>query len=464
MPIDNHFRDIILQAMKNYTHSFNESIVNTVKFLEKHQIHVVRKKTVENVKMMMAVPPIQYLIGVLDGNLENNFMLHSDRHPNLTVVPKDMLLLYAFSQVCGYTVYCFSSRAKPTIIHPTNKHSQDRSLPYFGVLKSINSYTGSVEWFGLELKNKPKNISGETTTTGEVSKSIVAKKRASGEKKPRAKRQSVPSVIDDEIIKLLIDETNALYKKKWSKFKTNKNKTLSENIQQFSSTLSTKQFPTGSAGVVKTKIEQLISQNHFPTMKYEDIPTSALWVQQKINRLKQDNKISIAKCIGDFIAGLNAESSTQDSNRAPEDTDTDIDTVIDEVDDQNLEDLDYRTVSRSLKRVINKDLDYGVFLEKLEVLQETCDQCITGLSKATEILVDGTISGNILPSRDRIFFDFHSIDLHSLKIGTGEKNIAILDNIDETFLKQSDIFTFKGFWKLLSSSVGRKKAHESKHP
>ncbi|KAI7877097.1 uncharacterized protein EV154DRAFT_576986 [Mucor mucedo] len=458
MPIDNSFRDIILNAMNNYTHSFNESIKSTVKFLEKHKIHVVRKNMDENINIMMVTSPIQYLVGVLNGKFENSFVLHSDRHPNLTAIPKDMLLLYAFSQVYGYTIYCFSSRSKPAIIHPNNKHRQDRSLPYFGVLKSINSYTGTVEWFGLELKNRPKDMSGDTTPTSEIPKNIVAKKRASDEKKPRAKRQSVSSVIDDKIIRLLVEETNTLYQKKWSKFKIDKHKTLSENIQKFSSTLSTKQFPTGSAGIVKTKIEQLIRQNHFPTVKLEDIPTSALWVQQKINRLKQNGKISIDKCISDFIMGLNLESSIQDS--APEDTDT----AIDENDDQDVEDNAYRTVSRSLKRVINKDLDYSIFLKKLEDLQEICDKCCSGLSKATEILVDGITSGDILPSRERTFFDFQFIDLPSLKIETGEEKIAIIDDSDETFLKQSDIFTFEGFWKLLSSSVGRKKPHEYKHP
>ncbi|KAI7873180.1 uncharacterized protein EV154DRAFT_579468 [Mucor mucedo] len=398
----------------------------------------LRKKMDENIDIMMVTSPIQYLVGVLNGKLENNFVLHSNRHPNLTAVPKDMLLLYAFSQVYGYTIYCFSSRSKPAIIHPNNKHRQDRSLPYLGVLKSINSYTGTVEWFGLELKNRPKDMSGDTTPTSEILKNIVAKKRATDEKKPRAKRQSVSSVIDDEIIRLLVEETNTLYQKKWSKFKIDKHKTLSENIQNF---------------------RQLYQRNSFQqALLLEDIPTSALWVQQKINRLKQIGKISIDKCISDFIMGLNLESSIQDS--APEDTDT----AIDENEDQDVEDNAYRTVSRSLKRVINKDLDYSIFLKKLEDLQEICDKCCSGLSKATEILVDGITSGDILPSRERTFFDFQFIDLPSLKIETGEEKIAIIDDSDETFLKQSDIFTFKGFWKLLSSSVGRKKPHEYKHP
>ncbi|KAG2191919.1 hypothetical protein INT47_003355 [Mucor saturninus] len=144
----------------------------------------------ENINMMMVTSPIQYLVGVLNGKLENNFVLHSDRHPNFTAISKDMLLLYTFSQVYGYTIYCFSTRSKPAIIHPNNKHHQDRSLPYYGVLKSINSYTGIVEWFGLDLKNRPKNMSGDATPTSEIPKNIVAKKRASDEKKPRARRKS----------------------------------------------------------------------------------------------------------------------------------------------------------------------------------------------------------------------------------------------------------------------------------
>ncbi|KAI7896166.1 uncharacterized protein EV154DRAFT_476891 [Mucor mucedo] len=196
-------------------------------------------------------------------------------------------------------------------------------------------------------------------------------------------------------------------------------------IEKFSESLSRKSLPTGAANIIQAKLEQKIKSNHFSDFKESAVPPSGVWVQQKTNRLKQQNKFTIEGFINNFIANitehkqsveLEAESSSSTSFSSLKSDQTDTEILIDTEDSAE---KDYRTVSRSLKSVIHKDFDYNSFLRHIEELQKECSLCAHGLSQATGLFTETVISSAIFPTNPESYFDYSCIGLTELTAHVG---------------------------------------------
>ncbi|KAG2207981.1 hypothetical protein INT47_010965 [Mucor saturninus] len=219
-------------------------------------------------------------------------------------------------------------------------------------------------------------------------------------------------------------------------------------IEKFSESLSRKSLPTGAANILQAKPEQKIKSNHFADFTYSNIPPSGVWVQQKINRLKQQNKFIIEGFVNNFIANitehqqsleLKAESSSSNSFSSLNSDQTNAEILIDTEDSAE---KDYRTVSRSLKRVIHIDFDYNSFLRHMEELQKECSLCSHGLSQATGLFTESVISGAIFPTNPELYFDYSCIGLTELTAHVGQKQIAILNQkLVEKLFQSADTAT-----------------------
>lgn len=112
---------------------------------------------------------------------------------------------------------------------------------------------------------------------------------------------------------------------------------------------------------------------------------------------------------------------------------------------------DFRAVGRTLKRVINSD----EVIEKFNSLQANCEEVITGLSKAVEILTTMILSGDksFTKGADASLFDLNKLDLHKSNIFLGKEKIAILDDASIKYIEKSNIFHYGQFWNIMSTCV-----------
>lgn len=388
------------------------------------------------------------LVDILNRKVANPFVMKSKNHPNTTIELQGLLLLYACSQIYDCRIYIFSSRARPKVIYPTSKPKAKETSKSIAILQHCNML--NTQWSVLDVKPVKGKNKKEPDNTGDLFP--AARRRETDEKKPRKPRTKDKSALDDEVLKYLKDEVKKIYHKKWISFSA-KRQGKSNNVEAFSNTITTKSLPTGVANIVQTKIEWNIRNNEYTDFKPEDIPTSRLWVQQRINKLKQE-RFTIDELKASFIKVIAEERAALPT------TSTSLENLNDEK-EENVEELDgdeHRMISRTLSRVIREDVDFGFVLKTLEEQQKICSKSIQGLSEANKIFTSSIISGEIFPWEMNTFFN-----VKSLGIDTVERT-CILGSKETDFLKKSGLLSYSGFWKILSHVVGQKNEEKEKDP
>ncbi|KAI7886892.1 uncharacterized protein EV154DRAFT_605614 [Mucor mucedo] len=235
--------------------------------------------------------------------------------------------------------------------------------------------------------------------------------------------------LDEMIVNLLKEEVQSMYDKKWRQFFIKNSNTASSSsgesslLNRFGATLSKKQLPTGVVPLVKQKIELMLHNNEVEGMSGGDIPKSAMWLYNKIQHFKEQNLINIHDLANNFLERV--EHNTK--------------III--------------TVGKTLKSVINSKFDYDIPRERLDMLQTTCRKSIAGLSKAIETLIEILFSGKVGQDNSATTYDIielDDIDFNNQNIGKGEQDIALLSNITLKSLEEADLFSYAGFWTIMS--------------
>jgi hypothetical protein len=125
--------NIYLNAIENYNHSFIESFKNTSCFLKENGLILASKtEKVSNVLSSYSI------VNILNGKLENPFLITSNSYPSKTAKPKDMMLLYCISRWYNCSIACFSIRSKPVMVNPPRQYNS--RTPVFAVLKHVDSF------------------------------------------------------------------------------------------------------------------------------------------------------------------------------------------------------------------------------------------------------------------------------------------------------------------------------------
>ncbi|KAG2213379.1 hypothetical protein INT47_009052 [Mucor saturninus] len=291
---DTRLSELLETAVSNFEVPFNDNKSRLRNYFFYHQLKIIPNAgqlAFNNNRANNVVPTVQQLVKILNNGADNPFIIESK------------------NRIYNCRIYLFSSRAKPIVIHPPSNSQLDKTnVSNIAIFKYCDSFI--TEWFSLELRKKPgvyvkkpSNVVSTTTTT------LAAEKIQVGEKKPRQAYTKIGNDLDDEILCLLEEEVKFLSRKKWSSYQTKQKKKKSNMIQNFSESLSRISLPTGAAIVIKVKLEQKIKSNQFDTFKEADIPASGLWVEQKINRLKQQGKFTVDGFINNFIAEIANQQS-----------------------------------------------------------------------------------------------------------------------------------------------------------
>lgn len=243
-----------------------------------------------------------------------------------------------------------------------------------------------------------------------------------------------------------------MYELRWTKFKkAKKNKKIT--VDDFKLTLPKKEIPTGVVPVVKARIEKMLREGKIEGLSAKDIPKSGTWLGKKVQTLKTRNKLSVIGLIDNYINILKSSQNNEDVEEDQEHEDEPP--VSEEID---VDDSKYRTVSRSLKRTINHSFDYNTLNTRLDVLQDSCAQVIAGLSESVHILINLIINGKICADEGdrRNFFILNDIDFNANGIGKDESDVYLLSKEDIKKIESHDLFSFRGFWMILSTCVGEK--------
>ncbi|KAL0582419.1 hypothetical protein ABG067_007735, partial [Albugo candida] len=399
--------------------------------------------------------------------------MHSNIASGSAANVEGRMLVYGICQLYQCKILLFSTRSKPVAVYSAENILSRDSLPCFYILEHKDSYINNTTYYPLKCYKKPmkKDITEQHQVEHDQNDYFVAKKREEGEKKVTKEKHKLGKRLDDTIIRLVREEANEIYTTKWQNFlRRNTGRRNAEDaalIRYFRSTLSTKQMPTGVIPVVKGKIEQMLKNNEIEGMSAADIPQSAMWLHRKIATLKDNNKLSIDTLLNDFFSG-NFELNDTNSTDAEEDSDEeeaenqsiifcDITQDIDDYENDRL-----MSVGKTLKSVVNKNFDYNTLHERLNELQTSCHAAIYGLSKAIQILIDLLITGDIVTdsSNSGEFFRLADIDFGGHGIGKDDLDLFLPDKNFLQSFQEENLFSYNGFWNIMSRCVGKKSAEK----
>lgn len=432
-------------AFVNWEVNLHESLLRTTERFKSFGVKVGSRDVKDN-----DVKPThlnsKHIAWILNSPHQNTVLMHSNVDHEKTVQLKGRMLLYGLCQVYNCKITLFSTRSKPVKISPIGSLSD--ALPSFYLLEHKDSYAGKVAYYHLKPHKKcpPNNKAADSDYQGNQ---LVARKREAEEKKQRKPGHNLGNKLDDTILHLISEESNKLYLKKWKKYKKGK------SLDDFRATLSLKQIPTGVIPVVKAEVEEMLRNNVFDGFTAEDIPKAGTWMNQKVDSLKKRDQLSVATLLDNFFKKHSAdmtiaeEDATIDAVELPMIEET-------QVDDSN--DSGIRTISKTLKGVINKDFDYAVLRDRLDQLQESTHSVITGLSKAVHVLIDILTTGRIHANKDNHneFFQLSDLDFGGFGVGKDEHDIFLPSQELLNSLQKDNVFSYPGFWTIMSRCIGKK--------
>lgn len=211
---------------------------------------------------------------------------------------------------------------------------------------------------------------------------------------------------------------------------------------------------------VKSTIEKMLKEGKIANKSEKDIPKSAMWMNNKVTTLTRAKKLSINGLLEEYFKKRRTDQENNDKA-----TDSDEDEL--EVDSEeslrnpalvSIASTDnHRTIGKALKGVINSKFDFNVLAGGLDELQASCDSCMNGLSAAvgalTQLIVTGRFDKGSEPKR---FFKLKDLDFNNNGIGQGKQDLFILNDETKNWLENEQVFSFLGFWNLLSHCVGGK--------
>ena len=460
------------EVYKVFQTSFHESIVKMNSCLKSYGVKICKTKLTDNNGIKPHYLNSRYICNLLNSPNAKVVSMHSNAYASVSINVKGRLLLYAICQLYRCRIMLFSTRSKAVIIHPSNTDQSDQ-IPCFYILQHKDSYIHETTYFFLKSTKTPVPNPTGLQVQNQNSPTKVAIKREAGEKKAKKDRHKLGKKLDEMIVNLLKEEVQSMYDKKWRQFLIKNSNTASSSsgesslLNRFGATLSKKQLPTGVVPLVKQKIELMLHNNEVEGMSGGDIPKSAMWLYNKIQHFKEQNLINIHDLANNFLERVehntNNNVNNQSSSRNISDQESTEEKVMikaaDTEEEKKKKDTGYRTVGKTLKSVINSKFDYDILRERLDMLQITCRKSIAGLSKAIETLIEILFSGKVGQDNSATAYDIFKlddIDFNNQNIGKGEQDIALLSNITLKSLEEADLFSYAGFWTIMSKCIGKK--------
>ncbi|CAO3634132.1 unnamed protein product [Mucor hiemalis] len=354
--------------------------------------------------------------------------------------------------------------------------NQSAEIPTICILKHTDSYLQKTTYFPLQADDRHTQ-KDKISSVPEVAGELVAIKRNEGEKKPRSKSAKIGTGLDQKIISCITNDIHRVYEAKWDKFQKEEGKKFQDfdsRIEAFERKIPKKSFPSGLINEVKVKIEDSIRKNEIDGFSEANIPHSRAWFQNKVSRMKSQKMIGSAEnFVDEFIAALRSGNGNHDNSAQREEENQEID-YEEEQNDEEEEDFtrndsngeQIRTVSRTLKNVMNHQFCYSDFLLALESLQSDCKKSIIGLSKALKILIDLILSGKAVQDPKLKDASVKITDFDILKDNIFEKdsNLVFWKKEGLDLLHNENFFSYQGFWKILSFCVGRKRLNKKSFP
>ena len=93
----------------------------------------------------------------------------------------------------------------------------------------------------------------------------------------------------------------------------------------------------------------------------------------------------------------------------------------------------------------------------LDDLQASCNSCIKGLSATVAVLSHLIATGRFHKgSEQKCFFKVKDLDFNNNGIGREDPDLFILNKETKDWLDNEKVFSYLGFWNLLSHCVGDK--------
>lgn len=440
-----------LKAYNEYKHSFNESLWTTKSYLKAFGIHMITQTEPLEDHILCN----NYIVDLLNNPNQKELTMQSNLYPGTNVNPKDLMILYALSQLYSCQIFYFSTRSKPMIICPSN-NGPSRDVYTLAVLQHRDSYLQKAQWFSLRVNiDQPIAMASDELPSDN---NLVAAKRDEGQKKPRAEQGNLgpehDPIIENEIKAAAHFKFMVKYQEFLKKYGASpSDKALSDFKQELSTESIT--LPNGTISLAKKNLESILQNQGVK------IPDAARWVHRKKDTMVNKGKLGLHSLIASF----------QPPNQEPEQKPVTGEGSNNKEDSEALEQeqaireecenqTTFRTVSRSLKRVINPKFDYGVLKQRLENLQDICDSGVKKLSEAVGILVNLTVAGAF--ETQGTTFDYKSIDFGNLGIGADEPGIVVISQETSKLLQKK--FSSPGFWSILSTCIGRKNADKKNDP
>lgn len=380
---------------------------------------------------------------------ETHMVMNSNINSTKSIPAKGRILLYGICELQNCKIMLFSTRSKAIIITPLGKKCDD--FPCYYILEHKDSYVATTTYYSL------KSFGEYAPTIKQIlpADGVVAVKYKDGEVKGKEERHKLGKAIDDIALQLIKQETFKLYDLKWNNYVRVHGRKASE--EAFRGTLSTKSLPTGVVKEVKAAIEKMLKEGKIANKSEQDIPKSAMWMSTKVGTLTKAKKLSINGLLEEYFNKRQTDQQIKD---------VDMDSDEDELEEESLQNPapvviastnNYRTIGKTLKGVINPKFDFSVLAGGLDELQASCNSCMNGLSAAVGALLHLIVSGKFNKGTEpKRFFDLKDVDFNNNGIGQGEQDLFILNDETKKWLENEQVFSFLGFWNLLSHCVGGK--------
>ena len=224
-------------------------------------------------------------------------------------------------------------------------------------------------------------------------------------------------------------------------------------IKKFGETLSTKSLPTGLTPEVKVQVEKMLTNGEIEGLSGSDIPKSAVWMNNKINKLKAGGTLSTTDLIDSFLGKIK-ESSIAPASLSSETEDETTTFIETENDDaiKNVEEI--QTIGKTLKSVINTELNYTTLRDRLNDQQTMVTAVMYGLSKAVKGLIQLIMKGGIGKDtkRENLFDTTAFGVLHIPE----EDYVYRTSDIFLSSIKEQKLLSYEGFNRMMSYCVGDK--------
>ena len=201
----------------------------------------------------------------------------------------------------------------------------------------------------------------------------------------------------------------------------------------------------------------MLKNNEVGSLSANDIPPSARWLYKKIQGLKQAGTLSVYGLLNGFMQKLSNNDDTKTT------TEEESGTNEEENDEEKFgefvepEEDRYRSIGKTLRSVVNPDFDFDVLKTRLDALRDSCDSSVAGLSKGVQILMDLILTGKLYPaSTPEQVFKLKSVDFGNHGIGRDDSDASLLNDQSLKALDDEKLFSYSGFWKIMSRCVGGK--------